>query len=273
MERVLCIDVGGTRIKFAVLERGFSPPTKEDRVKWISTLGWLNASLPELLDPKNVDSPAHLAGAENFDAVAVCLPGEVNSVGEFHRDWLVIPNLKSAMQKYAPEKSIRLFNDGHAWMSGVVRCRNDRTPLFFLGFGTGVAAAVSSKDGKVRNIEFSNEKNVWSSLIEVSKYSKSKEGWAVHRICGAPFFEWVKNNHTAREWRFSEICKQFTARVSALIHDVQKNTVYLKGINQVFLMGGHASYINTDELPKTYTYVTSKDLDVPADMVPLIGML
>ncbi len=264
-KKVLCIDVGGTRIKFAVLTDTSLQQLAAKPARVIDTLGWLNSSLPHIVNKEYEGSVASIAG--EFDEVVICVPGKVDAGGCFHRLGLTVPeNLKQQLIERCGRK-VTVFNDGVAWMLGISHLLCDDIPTLLLGFGTGVTACIFDTEKGVEGVELYAK--AWPKLIEAhGNEGWTNTGWIAHAICGVNFFKWVKHHHA--EWDYSKIRQEFTRRVKALIADMAPKE------RRIVLVGGNSSYIQVTALSADFQYITythPKLETVSPDLMPLLGML
>jgi predicted NBD/HSP70 family sugar kinase len=126
MKSILCIDIGGTRIKSAVLpESPTFNQVKNAPTMVVRTLGWLNHSLPKLIDPRHWSSlAAHYRNQGiHYDSVALSVPGVIDGEGRFKRSDLIhgpakVPEeLLEALRKTAG-CPVTVIKDADAWMMG-----------------------------------------------------------------------------------------------------------------------------------------------------------
>jgi hypothetical protein len=126
MTATLCIDVGGSHIRAAVIDATESLPSlRRKQVVSIRSLGWMNETLPQLVNPLNSDGIAARIG-DAYEAIAVAVPGTVRD-GKFTRPGLDLPRYLA--KAFARESGMKTFamNDAEAWAMGSVE---------FAAFGT-----------------------------------------------------------------------------------------------------------------------------------------
>ncbi len=288
MKNILCIDIGGTRIKSAVFpEKPSLEQVKTTAPLAIRTLGWLNHSLPDLLKP---DHWAGLAShyehkGVSYDRIAVSVPGPVDEQGCFDRADLVDgpakiqKRLRNALEE-AAGKPVTLIKDADAWMLGFLRYaalieENFKYPALILAFGTGVGVSAATGPDTIHSIEISRcPVTAWPKLQERSHYEIT-EGWHIHRILGRPYFEWVEREH--REWSYLTMRQEFSTRVEAALHDLRPLLEPRLGrYCTVILAGGNAEFVSVRGLSKSLDCrvidLTDHGTLLKPDLISLLGV-
>lgn len=271
--RILCVDIGGTWIKAAVLPDGAARRDVEQAVLHrIPSLGWLNESLPRLLSPEN---PAWSSRLERGpDAIRVALPGPVGEGRHLGRTDLLhrgVPrDLKGAFEQHAGGPPVSLIKDADAWAVGAIRFAELfgttlEFPFLTLTFGTavGVSAAMSPVD--VVSLEISaTPADVWVPLASVATHPIA-ESWQVHRILGRDFFDWVEKEQP--HWSFERIRREFTARVIAFVRAAREHLeADAGGFRKLVIGGGNAEFVLDDDL------AAGAGLEVGMLLRPAIGI-
>jgi hypothetical protein len=277
-KRLLCVDVGGTRIKWCSLTtpityadlRDTLPSSKE-------SLGLLNDRLPDFLISEMGDSSEH-------DGIAVCLPGEILDAGERVKSWLNHNGLPEDLKKRLEQATGRpawLINDALAWLEGAARvCELNGFdfdyPAFVCTLGTGAGLARLDSRQEFMALEISDwfrgtrtaEAAGWDAGI------LAQEPWRIHEIIGEPFFTWVEKENA--QWSESEIETQFSRRVAAFIRDA---CVDYQGTpaKTVFVAGGNSSYVRPQVIEKRCNlrviHLEHQFPDFSHDLIPLLGCL
>lgn len=287
MKTILCIDIGGTRIKSAVLPQ--YPDIQQARNAphmVVRTLGWLNQSLPSLLDPNHWPSlAAYYKKIDiDYDSVAISVPGVVEN-GIFMRSDLVskpscVPrNLLSAMQNKAG-CPLTLIKDADAWMMGYQSYSralgiNVHYPALLLAFGTGFGIAVAADSNTVYSIEAGDMSVTnWNNVFQASGHHFS-QGWEIHRIVGRSFFDWV--DHHKKHWDHTRIRDEFSKRVKAALEDIlpwiEKRLG--KRVQTVALAGGNAEYVSVRVLEstgRTIVSLTDRLSKLDPDLITVMGV-
>jgi len=279
--KTLCIDVGGTRIKAAVL--GPNPCLKElteAKTAAIRTLGWLNETLPHIIDLDNWAAVVnHRNLSRDYDRIAICVPGPVSS-GIFLRPDLSVPSDLLLKLKSLTELPVNLCKDADAWAAGTVAFSeltgpSPSLPAICLAFGTGVGFSIVASSQEIISVEISKWQYGFSKLKEAS-HREINEAWQVHEVLGIPFFEWVAKSK--KHWSYTRIRDEFTSRVKALIDDLLPATENRIGpIKTVFIGGGNAEFVSRRTLQSDMRMelrsVWNRNSQVNADLIPLLGLL
>jgi len=286
MNTLLCIDIGGTRIKGAVLPRALEL-SKLDKIPRVAirTLGWLNESLPEILSDRNWASLVkRLPDAGSHDEIAIAVPGPVRGGSFLRKDLSVPKELLKALQERT-DKRVRLYNDADAWAVGAVTLqamqgRSVEFPALVLAFGTGVGCTAAIDPEQFLPLELSDWKYGLPELEIASGRSVSPAD-QVHRILGKRFFEWV--DQSQKSWTYDTIRKEFSERVAALVRDmagpVGDRVVRgqrIGSLRTLFVGGGNAEFVS-QRMVASRTGLKVKPLCGPAlnfdpDLVPLVGL-
>lgn len=288
MTRTLCIDIGGTRIKSAILKENLSlDDLKATSSIAIRTVGWLNHSLANLLKEDHWEGLAYYYGSKRipYDRIAVSVPGVVDDHGCFGRSDLVdgpakLPReLRDALQE-AAGKPVTLIKDADAWMLGFIRYaalrgENFDYPVLLLAFGTGVGVSAAGDSGTIHSIEISQRPaNAWATLKERSRYEIT-EGWQVHRILGRRFFEWVEDER--RDWSYVKMREEFSARVEAALVDLRPSLEGALGrLRTIVLAGGNAEFVSVSRLGRLcgcrVVDLTERHAVIKPDLISLLGV-
>lgn len=288
MKQILCIDIGGTRIKSAVLPKC---PTLEQvknaSSKVIRTLGWLNHGLPELLNPSHWASLAkyYQDQGQEYDAVAVSVPGPVSGDGVFCRKELVngpakVPKqLKDAFKALAG-RPVSLIKDADAWMMGFLSHQEllgieTKFPAVIITLGTGAGVSVATGVDRIRSLEVNDiPTGAWRELVAASRY-KIPESWHVHKIIGHPFFEWVEKER--KGWDYLRIRSEFTTRVEAALSDMVPWMEDRLGsqVRTIVLAGGNAEFVSARALSaagRTVVSLTDSHTSLKPDLITVLGV-
>ncbi|MHC4415369.1 MAG: hypothetical protein ACYS0G_08810 [Planctomycetota bacterium] len=284
--RILCVDIGGTRIKAAVLPRNTSRGDVERApVGAIPALGWLNDSLPQLLTAENV---AHLLRRGRIepghDAICVAVPGPVSEGRYFHRTDLLkrgVPkDLKSAFEQHADPLPVSLIKDADAWAAGVIRYAELfgmplEYPFLALTFGTGVGISAAMSPGSIVSLEITaTAPGMWEPLEKESSHPIA-ESWQVHKILGREFFEWVATENC--DWWLERIRQEFTKRVIVFVRAAREHLGRDPGVFRTLVIGGgNAEYIVAEDLAGDagldVRLLLPPVLAVNPDIIPLLGL-
>lgn len=276
MTTTLCIDVGGSRVRAAVMEGTESLSSlRRKRVTSVRSLGWLNETLPQLVDPSNAASIAARIG-DSYEAIAVAVPGAVRD-GMFTRTGLAVPrDLADAFARASGRKTI-VMNDAEAWATGSVRFaalsgKSFALPALVLVLGTGVGCAIVLDEGRTVAVEISAWPLPFAQLESVAGRAID-ESWQAHAMVGHPFVEWVASDKPG--WSFERICREYTRRIRALLEDVAPELSRLHGeFRTLVIAGGNADLVDVHKLSLVSNVVAwnRASADIDPDLIPLIGL-
>ncbi len=281
MRSALCIDIGGTRIKAAILSECIDLETlKVHSPCVIRTLGWLNHSLPEIISPNNWASVVRQESlADPCTEIAIDVPGPVDN-GRFLRSDLSVPvDLRDAFGKYAHDKRITLVKDADAWIVGATAYLDlvedaVEYPALALIFGTAIGFAGARNRNTFDSYEISRWASRFPCLAVAANRSIGKQS-DVHMILGKDFFEWVDRKN--KGWTFEHIRDEFTKRVVALVKDLTPGLAQsIIRPRTLIIGGGNAEFVSArtleDRTGVTVKSLCSRRIRVNPDLIPLLGL-
>jgi hypothetical protein len=286
MSNILCIDIGGTRIKAAILKNDMDLNfLKNTKVEIIRSLGWLNSSLPSLISKNH---PASIiqqyTNLTDYDYISISVPVNVINDGtEINGNYVERRGLPQDLKKAFEEKSkceVFIMNDSICWLSGALNYYGLNEvkvefPCLLIALGTGVGLGYASQMYHMENLELSNHYHRFSQLSQASVQLIDR-GWKVHACLGEKYFYSLKNEH--KDWTYLNIQDDFTKRITALLLDIKdKNLINFIDLKTIFIGGGNASYVNSDilidDLQKNVLILTSRSLQINPDLIPLLGQV
>jgi hypothetical protein len=274
---VLTVDIGGTRIKWAVIPADCKPHAAPYNVESMRTLGWLNSSLSSLVDSSNWAGITHpRRNLAPFDRVGVAICSPLGLASEVRREDLIgdgVPsNLRERMALHL-RRPIKLFNDAEAWMRGALRTSREevRFPCMALILGTGVGFAYANHQQDVCGVEF--DKKIKAACLAASAGMDSVEAHQIHDVLGIRFFRYVEAQRKA--WSYLEVRKQVTSRLLALIQDLQNSGFEPKTL---FIGGGNAEYVSIRAAKDKFRHLNiialrKPELSFTPDLIPLAGTM
>jgi ROK family len=288
MRHTLCIDIGGTRIKSAVLPENPTIEQVENAPSMVvRTLGWLNHSLPKLIDPGHWPSLAahYREHGIHYDAVALSVPGVVDGDGRFLRHDLIHGPAKAPEHLLKALKNssglpVSIIKDADAWMMGFQTYAEARDiqidyPAVLMAFGTGFGIAAASSPANVVSIEAGERPaSSWGRLASAAEF-KITEGWQIHKIIGRPFFEFVEGSR--KDWDHLKIREEYTKRVKAALQDILPWIEDKLGcaVRTCVLTGGNAEYLSVRSLSQEGRKVislTDRLSELPPDLITVLGV-
>jgi hypothetical protein len=276
MTATLCIDVGGSRIRAAVLDATESLASlRRKKVASVRSLGWLNRTLPQIVAPSNTASITARID-DPYEAIAVAVPGTVRD-GIFMRTDLGIPRDLAEALAHASGMKTFVMNDAEAWATGSVEfaaLRGDgfELPAFVLVLGTGVGCAVALDERRTLAVELSEWPLPFPQLESAAGRSID-ESWQAHAMVGHPFVEWVASNKA--QWSFERVRREYTRRLAALLEDLAPELSRQHGeIRTLVIGGGNADLVDARALTfaSKVAIWSRASVDVDPDWIPLIGL-
>jgi hypothetical protein len=286
MNNILCIDVGGTRIKAAILKDNIDLNIlRNTEVEVIRSLGWLNASLPNVISRTHPSSILQRCiKLADYDSISISVPAQVINngteiTGYYVEKRGVPPDLKKAFEDQG-NCEVVIMNDAICWLSGALNyCRlysiEVEYPCLFIALGTGVGIGFSKHSHHIEHLELSNYHHHFSCLGQASGTLVDK-GWKVHVCLGEKYFYSLKSDHKA--WTILDIQADFTERLIALLLDIEaKGIDHLLDFKTIFIGGGNAEYINyhnlRSKLQKKLFIFKADNLEINPDLIPLLGQV
>lgn len=277
---ILCMDIGATRIKGALLPRSLTmTELARQRVFTMRALGWLNDDLPNVLLRQTWDGVLGQCDFNDIYAEAVVgVPGVVEH-GRFHRSDLSIPESLRALFTERINKKVTMVKDADAWLLGATQYaslsqQNFDYPALALILGTGVGLSLTADGRRFVSLELAAMPNQFDTLAEVATYG-IEHAWLVHDVIGKPFFEWVAA--TKQQWGYARVVREYSARVAALVADLSK---LLPGegdnLRSIVIGGGNAEYVSCERLMDAtgcrVQALCNRDLPIDPDLIPLLGL-
>lgn len=285
--RVLCVDIGGSRIKAAVLH----PEITLKELQNTSTISfeskkWLNEDIPQLFNPDILGNLYEKTGVE-CDEVSIGVRGPV-----MDGTYCLVPkeHLPREMRKKCREAAkcpVFLECDTGIWARGALHWQSlikqdVLFPCLGITFGTGIGVALISAPDDIINIEISVIDAPFARLLELAKNQPLKQEYgrpAPHDAIGMPYFFWKQKENTFSNPRV--IQNEFNMRVLAFIEDMQD---YMKGLGMkaesVIIGGGNSRFIIPQDLERTLgkqVALLSPDsvsqYGVSFDVISLLGCL
>lgn len=247
-DRILGIDVGGTFIKYAlmnqdadILEKGEIPTPYESRDHFIDTLADLYEKYPEVI------------------GIAVSIPGGVDAEKGFitnpgNLSYNQNSNLKELLEKRilkrtGKEVPVFLENDGKAaalaevWKGNLQGVENGAVIILGTGIGGGIVINGEVLKGKnffagemsfvlpdLRSSGFENVLAMNASTAALTGRSAKAAGLASEEVDGFKVMELLNQNHPGVSEVFDDVCEQ----LAGLIY----NLICLLNVEKVLIGGG-----------------------------------
>ena len=286
MTNILCIDIGGTRIKAAILKNDLTLKELENtNVKTMETLGWLNSSLPQIIAKDHFASLVNIDEClKNYDIVAIGVPFKVNNKekkveGYYINENGVPGNLMQAF-KDRTNCEVLITNDSMAWLYGALNyykllSKEIKFPCLTVTLGTGVGLAYADSYSDIKGIEASEQKYVFSHLSNSSNENVYR-GAEIHKVLGEKFFRDVKDSH--QRWTYLKIQNQYTERLISLFKDFEETNLFnYEKIKSIIIGGGYLKYVCLSSLKSSLNksiYMLSENyIQINPDLIPLFGLV
>ncbi|MBA2369916.1 MAG: hypothetical protein H0V82_13000 [Candidatus Protochlamydia sp.] len=271
---ILCLDIGCTRIKSALLPKN---PTLEElknaSVYIYESEKWLNSTLPQLF--KEIPQ----ASAPSTHGICMAMPGLVIDHSFFERgDLTVERSLKESIERTAGSTTF-LETDDIIWMRGIVELQKLRQkkilyPCACIAIGTGVAISIAFNDENYSSFPLPDK------CEELERYTGDilNYPWERHGLLGKAFFELA----AAKQMSDELIREEHTNRVDFLINDLKKKFQENKiKVNSIFIAGGNSRHLIIEKLKINHSDIkivgmTPKIMQkcqINADLIPLLGLV
>ncbi|MDD4309536.1 MAG: hypothetical protein PHO32_04085 [Candidatus Cloacimonetes bacterium] len=281
MSNILSIDVGGTRIKAAVIPNDVSLEKLQSiNVEVISNRGWLNGNLPRIVDPNLWASFTNKKfKLDTVDSIAIDGPWGVKPTGiyGYYVDTFGIPrDLSSKLCEYSNKKVLNCLNDAEAWMKGMIRYyqlskQEIVFPVLAVILGTGTGLAFADSNHHIQGIELSA---INSPFDRLRRYEKFNYAYEIHNILSEKgFFGSLTNKEERKQWDYDKVRAEYTLRIGGLVKDILPA---LKNKPSTIIVGGGFSEYVSQRTVQEYTNISVRvirklDLDINPDLIPLIG--
>lgn len=285
MANILCIDIGGTRIKSALLNDEITiEELKNTNVKTMETLGWMNSSLPQIMCKNHPASLIHdNENLGHYNSIAIGVPLKVVDNGkivEGHYIKFGVPkNLFEAFKEKA-HCDIVITNDGRAWIHGILEyfqlCSIEiEFPCLAVVLGTGVGLAYSDSYTKIKGLEFSHHNHNFKHLSTIIN-EDIHDGSRIHDLLGKRFFHDIEDKY--KTWTYLEIQNEYTERLLCLFKDMEEANLYnFKNVKSIMIAGGNSKYLSLSSLKSSInksTYILDKNfLQLNPDLISLLGLV
>jgi|APEBP8051072266_1049373.scaffolds.fasta_scaffold02345_2 hypothetical protein len=289
MEITLSIDIGGTNIKAALLPSNISDITEESlrdtTVIYKKTQGWMNKSLPKIVDRDYYASILYHFRDANITQIRINGPFKCKSPVEIDRtDYYVkdfeVPTKFVEKASHLAGLPVTIQNDAQAWINGItaywlrIKKMELDYPIFAIILGTGIALATAISPEKTKIIELSKTK--YHKNVHQAAGRLIWDSSVVHGILGYQFFVWARENK--KHWTYDVLRKEYTKRFIALLNDLRhEDDALFKNAKTLFAGGGSVEFLSMEEIVKSTAkkviFLDSRTLDIDVNLLPLLGNL
>lgn len=256
VEKTLCVDIGATRVKAAVLY----PEISLEELQEISTIefnseGWLNESLPQIFNPSVPESLIQRIKCP-FNRISFGITGLIMDSRTYILPERGIPyHLK---QKCEEEAGVECFaeTDTVIWTRGAMHWQKligqkITFPCLGITLGTGIGIVVlrSATDTPLLqtslfDVPFKRFRHLCKDQTIEGTYDRLNR----HELIGIPFFEWAKNQKFFESEE--QINEEYNLRIIAFLEDMKeflKNDLNIN-INSIMIGGGNSRFISLKDL-------------------------
>lgn len=283
-EKVLCADVGNTRIKAAVLDMDLSlEELRAAAVIAFDSKEWWSERLPHLFNPTIPGSlPQRLQIPYQKISFGMC--GPVADGGIYLNCTRPIPkNLKGACESIA-NIPVAVVNDAVMWVKGALVWnrligQEIQYPSLGITLGTGVGAVLLITPEHWIALEVSHIGCPFERIHAIAQEQPLPIGNRFyHRLVGKYFFEWAAQAHP--EWSDSELQHHFVERAAAFLEDMR---IYINqgmgiALKSVMIGGGNSRLIDKEALSPfldmqiaLYNSKSIEPYGVSSDIISLLG--
>lgn len=281
---VLCVDIGATRIKAAVLSESMTLDELQDvNIITMSSREWLNESLPKLFD-KN--SSHNLGGKviQPYEYLSFGITGPVSNNRLYINPFrLNIPRQLADECEDVLGAPVSIENDTTIWVFGALYwqklIKNEiKFPCLCITLGTGVGVALLTSLQDITLIEISLLDIPFNRLNKICKdHQNFHSGSFFGQAIGNKFFDWV---HMHNSWSKDIIENVFNNRLIAFIKDMQEffaKEMDIKPKN-ILIGGGNSRFVSRyylqNSLKKEIMVIAPAYLNaygVSPDIISLLG--
>lgn len=271
---VLCVDVGCSRVKAAVLTGPFTIKSlKKTKLLFLSSENWKGEKLPFLLSPNALPQLLN----SSYDEISVALSGPIKDHVAFFEDNMngAPREIKKAFEAQA-RCPVFIENDAICYLRGAVLWRNIRRksvrfPCACITLGTWVGCSIAKDLMQIEDIEIGQYDDFTYTRLKniVPALANTERGFLPSCALGNNFLRFIEENpHIDPQ-------QEYTARLRGFLLDFRDYFQKYK-IKTIFVGGGNARFASP-HLKITGVQVivlndkTFQRYGIPPEMVPLLG--
>ncbi len=286
--KVLCVDIGGTRIKAQILHPNMTlQELQETNVIYLQSHGRLNERLPQLFDVNENTSLAQMFNGL-YDQISFGITGPVVDGAFYENPKRKIPR---ELKKRCSEVAlcpVFVENDAIVWARGALIYQNlikkkVQYPCLALTLGTAAGVVIVRSPDDMVDIEIDILDTPFAKLQKIAgdqlKVKEKNMPWP-HNAMGEFYFKWVREYQP--EWNEQVLCQNYNERIIAFIEDMQEYVEkhFQISLKQVMIGGGNSRFISARYLKAKLTpgvsLLNAQHLakhKVAADVIALLGCL
>ncbi len=286
--KILCADIGATRIKAQVLHPNMTlSELQRTNIFHFPSNSWLNERLPFLFSPQ-ANSCVMQQFKGTYDVISFGITGPVVDEQYYVNPERKIP--RDLKQKCTELAGCPVFveNDAIIWARGALTWQNlmnkkVQYPCLAITLGTGVGVVLLRAADDMVGIEIYFLDTIFSRLKEIAgdqpDYKELNMPWP-HNALGEAFFVWAKNKHP--EWDEVQIQLIYNERMVAFIEDMRKflQQKLQVEISSVMIGGGNSRFTSSrylkSKLAKQIILLNAQHLGkhkVSSDIISLLGCI
>lgn len=285
---VLCVDIGGTRIKAAIL----NPQITLENLKDVVTVdfpssNWLTKSLPLLFDSSTHDNLQQMF-KESFGQISFGITGPIRN-GSLYLN--IKRGIPVQLKQYCEEISgypVFIENDVAVWGRGFIFWKKliqseIQYPCLAITLGTGIGVALMHNSTEMTLIEIALIDHPFIHLQQLSKEQPVKIEFgkkSPHHPIGRAFFKWIGEVYPDNDERTTQ--KIYNERITAFLKDMLEYLITDLNVNirSIAIGGGNSRWVLSadlsNELMIPVEAVNPKylsDYQVSSDIISLLGCL
>lgn len=275
-EKVLSIDIGGTRVKARIIREDatITDLTGVDIVVLPSL--YFNQKISELFQH---DGPLIPLTGLDFDRAHVLVPAEVTPDGADvvpRRDLDLPPQLGTLLTEVLG-KPVTLKQDAVGALEGYIALAKLKEqpiqlPMTYVAFGTGIGVGFAAQNGSLKKVSISGMKVDWTPLQPYVGNLDVSTGTRVHGRIRRMFEQFRDSNITK-----VELLKAVNTFLTIMVGQMKSENVIF---SELAIGGGWSNFLKADDIdlgPHSDINVTLVNQetcgDLDADLIPLLNIL
>jgi hypothetical protein len=279
---ILCVEVGGTRIKFGALPKTLTFEKLQTlQTKVFSSEGWVGPKLPSLFR-QSPESPLVQYLEMPHSKISLSVTGPV-----FHHRTHLWPtrrgiprNLSEVCEKEAGCEVV-IDNDSTSWAKGCLaylKLKNvqPKFPCLGITIGTGVGGVLIRDENSVCGIEIDSI-DCGFSRLKALVHDQPMEKWSPHRTVGKKFFELLFNGQSFLDEQMKPHLAKYNERFYALVHDIREvlEKTFALQFAELFVGGGFSRFIEVSKALSLPTTIFNPQFlekeSLSPDIIQLLG--
>jgi len=275
----LCIEVGHTRIKAAILPQ---KPTlqglKNSKTFAYPSKPWLQQNLEKLFQ-KNRASPLYALLHKNPSAISLSIFGPIydHSRYDLGKPHSIVPvNLKEVLEKELG-RELHIESDSVSWAIGALeylKLHSEKLPLPSLAItlGTGIGVALIENANSVVAIE------LWAKPIPLPRLELLTDKRPAHRVFGKKYLDTLFKGEEFVDEGMISYSRTYNQQLMACIEDLSAylSDLFSIPISSVIIGGGYSRFIDLSSEEREIRLLHPQKLSqegLSPDIIQLLGCL